>query len=70
MTHYRIKKTGKSFVVGTDEQDILVCANRKVAQQVSDDAEHGCVSNLPSPLQPEAKKNPPGVNRQAVSFKR
>jgi hypothetical protein len=59
MTRYRIKEIGKLFVVGTDEQDVLVCADLKVAQQTSDDAEHGCASNLSGILQPEVKKNPP-----------
>jgi hypothetical protein len=46
MTRYRIKEIGKSFVVGTDEQDILVCADLRVAQQISDDAEHGCNGDI------------------------
>jgi hypothetical protein len=58
MTGYRIKEIGKAFVVGTDEQDILVCADRDVAQQISNAAEHRCINNLPRFLRPEAKKNP------------
>jgi hypothetical protein len=59
MTGYRIQEIGKTFVVGTDEQDILVCADRDVAQQISNAAEHGCVNNLPRLVRPEAKKSPP-----------
>jgi hypothetical protein len=48
-----------SFVVGTDEQDVPVCADLEVAKQISDDAERGCVTNLPRDLKPVAKKSPP-----------
>jgi hypothetical protein len=59
MAVYRIKEIGKSFVVGTDEQDVLVCTDRNVAQQISNAAEQGCVNNLPRLVRPDAKKNPP-----------
>jgi len=37
--HYHIHKFGSAFVVGTDEQEILVCADRKVATQITTEAQ-------------------------------
>ena len=34
MTSYHIKEFGSAFLVGTDEEEILVCADRKVAIQI------------------------------------
>jgi hypothetical protein len=66
MNDYLIKEIGKAFVIGTDEQDILVCGDQNVARQIAHDAEHGCVNNLPVLVQSDAKKNPVGLNRGAV----
>jgi hypothetical protein len=35
MTSYHIKEFGSAFLVGTDEEEILVCADRKVAIQIA-----------------------------------
>ena len=37
--HYHVKKFGSAFVVGTDEEEILVCADRKVATQIAIEAQ-------------------------------
>ena len=37
--HYHIYKFGSAFVVGTDEEEILVCADRKVATQTAMEAQ-------------------------------
>ena len=37
--HYHIHKFGSAFVVGTDEEEILVCADRKVATQTTTEAQ-------------------------------
>jgi hypothetical protein len=37
--HYHIHKFGSAFVVGTDEEEILVCADRKVATQIAIEAQ-------------------------------
>jgi hypothetical protein len=37
--HYHVKKFGSAFVVGTDEEEILVCADRKVATQTAIEAQ-------------------------------
>lgn len=37
--HYHIRKFGFAFVVGTDEEEILVCADRKVATQIALEAQ-------------------------------
>ena len=34
MTNYHVKEIGSAFVVGTDDEEILVCADRKVATQI------------------------------------
>jgi hypothetical protein len=39
MTNYHIKEFGSAFVVGTDEDEILVCADRKVATQIAIEAQ-------------------------------
>ena len=35
MTNYHIKEFGSTFVVGTDDEEILVCVDRKVATQIA-----------------------------------
>ena len=35
MTNYHIKEFGFTFVVGTDDEEILVCVDRKVATQIA-----------------------------------
>ena len=35
MTNYHIKEFGSTFVVGTDDEEILVCVDRKVATQTA-----------------------------------
>ena len=35
MTNYHIKEFGSAFVVGTDDEEILVCVDRKVATQIA-----------------------------------
>lgn len=39
MTSYHIKEFGSAFLVGTDEEEILVCADRKVANQIAIEAQ-------------------------------
>jgi hypothetical protein len=39
MTNYHIKEFGSGFVVGTDENEILVCADRNVATQIAIEAQ-------------------------------
>jgi hypothetical protein len=39
MTNYHIHKFGSAFVVGTDEGEILVCADRRVAKQIAIEAQ-------------------------------
>jgi len=39
MTNYHIKEFGSAFVVGTDEDEILVCADRNVATQIAIEAQ-------------------------------
>jgi hypothetical protein len=39
MTNYHIKEFGSAVVVGTDEEEILVCADRKVATQIAIEAQ-------------------------------
>ena len=39
MTSYHIKEFGSAFLVGTDEEEILVCADRKVAIQIAIEAQ-------------------------------
>ena len=39
MTNYHINEFGSAFVVGTDEEEILVCADRKVATQIAIEAQ-------------------------------
>ena len=34
MINYHIKEFGATFVVGTDDEEILVCVDRKVATQI------------------------------------
>ena len=34
MINYHIKEFGSTFVVGTDDEEILVCVDRKVATQI------------------------------------
>jgi hypothetical protein len=38
MTNYHVKEFGSAFVVGTDDEEILVCVDRKVATQVAIEA--------------------------------
>ena len=39
MTSYHIKEFGSAFLVGTDEEEILVCADRKVGNQIAIEAQ-------------------------------
>jgi hypothetical protein len=39
MIHFHVREFGSAFVVGTDEQEILVCADRKVATQIAIEAQ-------------------------------
>ena len=39
MTSYHIKEFGSAFLVSTDEEEILVCADRKVANQIAIEAQ-------------------------------
>jgi hypothetical protein len=39
MTNYHVKEFGSAFVVGTDDEEILVCVDRKVATQISIEAQ-------------------------------
>jgi hypothetical protein len=39
MTSYHIKEFGSTFVVGTDDEEILVCVDRKVATQIAIEAQ-------------------------------
>lgn len=39
MTSYHMKEFGFAFLVGTDEEEILVCADRKVANQIAIEAQ-------------------------------
>jgi hypothetical protein len=39
MTNYHIKEFGSGFVVGTDEEATLVCADGKVAMRIAIEAQ-------------------------------
>ena len=40
MTNYHVKEFGSAFVVGTDDEEILVCADRKLATQIVIEAQN------------------------------